>query len=331
MKNASKYYDKIEKLIKKLRHSYGDIKSHDYADPVETIIYGIIAEKTTQTQLESISARFSARYVDCNDLRVSSIAETVEWLGLDVKQAQPIALNLRDVLSYIFDSYHQVYLSQLVKLGKRVARQKIEELKGLSRFATNYCMLHSFGAHSMPITETMIWYLRENNYVYPKAKERDIEGFLCRRVPVTDTLGFYMCLRKLSEQAWQKYQKNLPEKKVVLESKEKPEKKITKKTIKKKAAKKVVKKVAKKTAKKAVKKAVKKSKKAAKKKTVSAKKSKKKVVKKKTVKKVAKKTTKKAKATKKKAVKKKAAKKVSKKVAKKVVKKVKKKKTTKKK
>jgi hypothetical protein len=84
-------------------------------------------------------------------------------------------------------------------MGKRPARQAIEKLQGVSRFAVNYCMLTSLQAHAVPLTEPMIEHLRQNEAVDSQADADDIEGFVTRQVAAKNSYEFYTLLRRESE------------------------------------------------------------------------------------------------------------------------------------
>ena len=84
----------------------------------------------------------------------------VEVLGGDTPAARAAASAIIKVLNGIFNEYHKVSLEALRKLGKRPARQALEKIEGMSRFAVDYCMLTSLHGHAIPLTEKMTEYLK---------------------------------------------------------------------------------------------------------------------------------------------------------------------------
>jgi hypothetical protein len=109
-----------------------------------------------------------------------------------------------------------VNLEALKKIGKRPAKQALEKIEGLHRFAVDYCMLVSLRAHAIPLTDKMLEYLRGNELVDPDADEQQIAGFLTKQIPAKNGYDFYARLRQESD----KYKG--------------PKKKKTKKVVKKK-------------------------------------------------------------------------------------------------
>ena len=110
-----------------------------------------------------------------------------------------IASTINRILRSVFNQYNKVSLEGLKKIGKRPARQAIEKLDGISRFITDYCMLTSLQSHAIPLTESMIEYLRDNDLVEAEADEQQIAGFLTKQIPAKNGYEFYSLLRHESE------------------------------------------------------------------------------------------------------------------------------------
>jgi len=237
MKNSKLYAGKISKLYRSLKRSNAKVAKVEYEDPTSALIYAILSEDMTATAADSAMRKLSRHFVDWNDLRVSRIEEMLDVIGQDNSKTQELATKLSVALQYIFDKYNTVSLSLLAETGKRQAKQAIQSIEGASSFTVNYVMLTSLSGHAMPLTKTMITYLRENQLVYPTADENDIEGFLERQIPASRGYEFYALLRRASEKPARKTKKaaktSKKTKKVV-----KPKTKTRKKTKTKKVTKK---------------------------------------------------------------------------------------------
>jgi hypothetical protein len=61
-------------------------------------------------------------------------------------------------------------------------------------------MMTALGWHAIPLTATMVKYLRENELVHPEADEQEIEGFLTRLISAKSGYDFYALLRQRSEE-----------------------------------------------------------------------------------------------------------------------------------
>jgi endonuclease III len=201
MKNSKEYAKKIPRLYRTLSHKHPKVQQAGRDEVVDSIIYAIISAELSEKAAESAMIRFADHFVDWNDLRVSRAEEIVEALGKDTPATKDIALAIIKVLRAIFDDYHKVNLEALKKIGKRPARQALEKIDGLSRFAVDYCMLVSLRGHAIPLTNKMLEYLRNHELVDPDADEQQIAGFLVKQIPAKNGYDFYALLRRESEKS----------------------------------------------------------------------------------------------------------------------------------
>ena len=132
-------------------------------------------------------------------MRVSRSEEIIEALGENTPETKQIASSLPKALAAVFNRYHTLSLETLKKLGKRPAKQVLEQMDGTSRFVVDYCVLTTLHGHAIPLTKKMLEYLRDNELVHPGADEQDIEGFLTRQIPAHNGYEFYQLLRAQSE------------------------------------------------------------------------------------------------------------------------------------
>lgn len=199
MKNSKDYSKKVHELYRSLRAKYPKVQKVTYDEPMEALVYAIIGENMNVSATESAIKRFAYYFIDLNDLRVSRAEEIVELLGEDTPTTKDMASTLTKALRTVFNEYNNVSLEALKKIGKRPARQALEKMDGVSRFAANYCMLTSLQGHAIPLTKGMIEYLRNNQMVHPDADEQQIEGFLAKQISADKAYEFYALLRRQSE------------------------------------------------------------------------------------------------------------------------------------
>ena len=199
MKNSKEYSQELQKLYRLLKRKYSKPQKVFYDEPLEAVVYAIVSENMSETEAQSAIKRFGDNFVDLNDLRVSLAEEVVETLGANTAVTIDTASMLTRVLYAVFNKYNAVSLKGLKKMGKRPARQALDEIDGTSRFVVDYCMLTSLQGHAIPLTKKMIEYLRNSELVYPEADEGEIKGFLARQISVTNAYEFYALLRRQSE------------------------------------------------------------------------------------------------------------------------------------
>jgi len=250
MKNSKKYAERIKKLYRALKAKGDKIRVLSFDDPIDSLVYGIVAEKASSSRARGASKQFSRHFVDLNDLRVARPEEIVEVFGKDSADLRQAANTLIRVLGAIFEKQSDLTLEPLKKLGKRQAKQELEAIDGITHFAANFSMLTVLQGHAVPLTRKMIAYLKANELVCPEADDHDIEGFLTKQISAKDGYAFYSLLRSESESpqinkrkaAKKKAAKKKVAKKTGKKTTKKASKKTTKKTSKKKTNKKAVKK-----------------------------------------------------------------------------------------
>lgn len=201
MKNSKEYAKKIQTLNRSLSHKHTKVQEATHDEVVDCIIYALINAELNEKATEAAMTRFKEHFIDWNDLRVSRVEEIVDVLGKDTPATKDIALAIVKVLRAIFDTYHKVNLEALKKIGKRPARQALEKIEGLSRYAVDYCMLVALKGHAIPLTNKMLNYLRDRELVDPDADEHQIEGFLVKQIPAKNGYNFFALLRQESEKA----------------------------------------------------------------------------------------------------------------------------------
>ena len=188
-------------MYRTLSQKHPKVQKVSHEQVVDAVIHALVNEQLTEQEAGSAMQRFAGYFVDWNDLRVSRAEEIVEALGGDTPAARAVASALIRVLNSIFNEYHKVSLETMRKVGKRPAKQALEKIDGISRFAVDYCMLTSLHGHAIPLTEKMTEYLKDNGLVGPDADEQQIEGFLTKQVPAKSGYEFYALLRRESEVA----------------------------------------------------------------------------------------------------------------------------------
>jgi hypothetical protein len=269
MKDSKKYSQNIKTLYTQLKKGSSKILCPDYEEPVDSLVHAMFSEHLTIAETDAAAKHFKNYFIDSNDLRVSRPEEIMEMMGKNDAVSRQTAVLIAGILHNIFETNDVVSLAELRKMGKKPARQALEELPGITAFAVDFCCLTSLQSHAIPLNETMLRYLRENDFVDPKAEFKDISGFLSRQISADKAYEFYFLMRKEAERwaasAAVVAKKKAAKKKTVKEAA--PKKTTTKKTAAQKTTVKKTKPVinAKKTVKvakkKAVKKTVKKSKK----------------------------------------------------------------------
>ncbi len=233
MKNSEYYGRKIHKLHRSLKRKYAKVEKPEYEDPTDAMVYAMISEHVREKSAQARLKRIHDYFVDWNDLRVSREQEIVEILNEDLTEAKRTSWSIVRALGSAFKANNTVHLVHLRKMGKRQAKETLEKLDEVSHFVVNYCMLTSLDAHAIPLTASMIEYLRQKELVNPESDERDIEGFLTRQISTRNAYEFYQLLRNESESRRRKAKSS---RKTTTRTKRKTKRRKTKNKTKKKKA-----------------------------------------------------------------------------------------------
>jgi len=199
MKNSKEYAQRLQRLYRGLKRGPSQIERTLYEDPVDAVIYGIVSELRSETAAQRAMKKFRDAFVDWNDVRVSRVGEIAAVFQDGGDAGRSTASALITALRTIFDEHHALSLMSLKKQGKRPAKQLLDELRGISPFVVNYCMLTALDGHAIPLTPDMTAYLKQNRIVDPGADDEEIQGFLTRHIAAKDAYEFYELLRQETE------------------------------------------------------------------------------------------------------------------------------------
>jgi hypothetical protein len=215
MKDSKKYSEKLGKALRALKRKYGKVEMPDYGLSAEPLVFGVLSEFMTEPAANSALKKLAAHFADWNELRVSRDEEVVDVLGKDSPLNRQVAEALTQTLFAIFNKYDVVNLESLEETGKRQAKTVLDKIL-TDKFVINYVLLTAFDGHAIPLTPVMIEYLKANDLVHPESTFEEIDSFLERQVPASQSYESYIMLRRESESN---------NKKVVVESREKAAKK----------------------------------------------------------------------------------------------------------
>ena len=201
MKNSKHYAQEIKKLFRSLKRKESRVRPRSFDDPIDAIVYAVVSEHASRADASKIVKAFHEHFVDVNDLRVSRSEEILEITGSTEMWAKKLARALPRALNAVFNTYDGLSIAPLTDMGKRQARKALADLEGVSRFVADYVFLVVLGGHALPLTQSMLTYLRDNEMVNPEADDQDVIGFLERQISAADAYGFYSLLRRHVESA----------------------------------------------------------------------------------------------------------------------------------
>jgi endonuclease III len=198
MKDSKKYAKQIQVLFKKIKGP-AKIQPPEYQDPMESLVFGLLTENLTIHDTEAAMKRFHECFVDLNDLRVSRTEEVFEMFGQKSDALRQSAGSVSKVLNTVFNKTNSISLESLKKIGKRQVKELLHKIDGVTDFAIDYCMLTAFEAHAIPLTGSMVDYMKNTGLAHSEATREEIQGFLAKQISADKAYEFYYLFRKHSE------------------------------------------------------------------------------------------------------------------------------------
>ena len=214
MKTNIQYAQKLKKLFGILKKGTEKFKKPVYHNPIEAIIFAALCENSTESSAKAALKKIQSHFVDFNDLRVSRPEETAEIIGPDIQEPEKCATMLALLLNAIFQKYDCLKLEDFTSAGKKGAKEILEKLNGMTNFVCSYCLLTAADAHTIPLTDKMIQYLKAYNTVDPLLENEQVAAFIERQISAANAYAFYTLVRHDSEIANPKALQLLTEKKV---------------------------------------------------------------------------------------------------------------------
>jgi endonuclease III len=200
MKHATQYARKIRRLFARLKRQYGTPKRENTVDPVDQLMLSVLHRGTTVAKAQKVLSRLRSSMVDLNELRVSNPPELIELMGPAFPHAAEKAQQLIGVLNQVYKRHHGLGTDPLKDKNRREARRFVDSLKDLDPPVLAGVLLFSLGAHAIPVDENMLAVLRAEGLVDPQAETAEVQAFLERNVPASESYAFTSLFRRYSEE-----------------------------------------------------------------------------------------------------------------------------------
>jgi hypothetical protein len=164
--------------------------------PLRSLVRGAMSYDLPDARADEAMAKIDKEFVDLNELRVGTDLEIAELLGARYPQIEERVEMITRVLNAIFEKEHTLNLERISTLSKRDARQFLRDLPELHPFVDAYIMLFSFEGHCVPIDDSMLGYLRDEEIVDDKTSIADAQKFVEHHVKAEECYEFYWSLRR---------------------------------------------------------------------------------------------------------------------------------------
>ena len=196
MRNGTFYARRVKRLFSELRKRHEPPKVPEPSDPVDQLVLALLSYDTPFAKAARAAQALLETMVDYNDVRVSTKGEIAAVIHPYVFNSPQRADAIRRALNAVFRKEHRINLQSLHKLGRREARQYLEELDGVDSHAMASVLLWSLGGHAVPVDRRLYEALREEGFVEPSATIEEVQAFLDRNTGASDAKEFCLLMRQ---------------------------------------------------------------------------------------------------------------------------------------
>jgi endonuclease III len=166
---------------------------------IDWCVYSLLLWETTTSVALAAWGRLHQRFVDYNDLRVSTRGEVLNALGDKYPLAVERAVRLRAMLYDIFEHQNALTLEHLRQLPKRDARARLLALDGCPESVANGIYANALSGHAFAIDDRLRTLLVRAQVAAPKATAHEIAAWLEHHTPVEDSHTTMSLLRAWSD------------------------------------------------------------------------------------------------------------------------------------
>jgi endonuclease III len=195
LKNATKHADELRSLYKRLLKQFQP-EPRQPQDPLKALVRGAMSYDVPDAKAEEAMRMIDKEFVDLNELRVATDLEIQELLGTRYPGIERRVAMITQSLNNIFEREHTLSLDRLKTISRRDARQFLRELPEIHPFVEAYVMLFAFDGHAVPLDDTTVAFLRDQEIIEDGASLDDAQRFVEHQVKAEECYDLYVVLRK---------------------------------------------------------------------------------------------------------------------------------------
>ena len=199
--SAAKRASLIKKTFTVLKKQFTKVQLPVKDRPIlEQLLYACCLENATPDQATEAFSKIQTRYVDWNEVRVTTVSELTEVMGC-LPQAADSARNLRRVLFNVYETHFSFDLSFLVKEGLSKATATIRGYYDeIPKFVVSYTVQNGLGGHAIPLSDGALNALEILDIVTPKGRKSGKVAGLERTIAKNKGVEFGALLHMLGTQ-----------------------------------------------------------------------------------------------------------------------------------
>lgn len=189
--------DRIQLLQKVLKKHYTPVLPTEGRSVLEQLIYAGCLEDSLYDAAEEAFQRLQELYFDWNEVRVTTVTELADAIK-NLQEPNSAANRIKRSLQSIFETRYSFDLEDMHKMNQGKAIQELAKFSGVSRFMLAYVIQHSFGGHTIPVSDSIMKILVMTGVVTPAEADKHQTPGLERAVPKSKGLEVASCLQQLA-------------------------------------------------------------------------------------------------------------------------------------
>lgn len=198
MKNGTVYAARLKKAYAKLHKSAPAPVIPERESALDSLCIAILGLTSGDARAERGVKKLLSVMVDWNEVRISNAQEICLTFGNTIPNAPVRALHLIHALQAVYQNENRLSLDRLKQMGRRDARQYLENLAGVDEYAVASVLLWDLGGHAIPVDDILLKALRDADLVHPSASRAEVQAFLERHISANDAKDFCVIMRSFS-------------------------------------------------------------------------------------------------------------------------------------
>jgi endonuclease III len=142
----------VRKVTAVLKKKYGRAVPKDNRPVLESLLYAICLENTSQQAAEEALEKLLGSFHDLNEIRVSSITE-IEAILVNLPAPEWKALRIREALQFTFEKYYSFDLDVLKRKTMDVAEKQLSKIAYITPFVQSYVVQNCLASHAVPVDD----------------------------------------------------------------------------------------------------------------------------------------------------------------------------------
>jgi endonuclease III len=189
-----------------LDHVYTALKKrYEVADPTERtvlehLLYAVVREGTTREKADKAFQTLKERFVDWNEVRVSTVQELCDAMG-PLPDVATRAQRLIGILQEWFELTYTFDMEEVAKKGLKEGAKKVSRLNDSNDYSVAWVMQHGLGGHAIPLDAPSIRVLRRLGVLDGESESLEsLRGTIEHFVPKAKGPAFVELLSRLADE-----------------------------------------------------------------------------------------------------------------------------------